>query len=476
MTSQAMTNDEIMTKPEYPKLAAKLATGGGVDSSLVISSSFVIGPSSLRQRASILVGLLWCLALVAVVVVGVLHSTRLHLMVGKNYCDKIQARYLALAGIEKAKALLYRDAVERRLSDKNHTGNLYDSPMEFREIKLGPGTFSVIRQGRADEGGGIFFGIADEESRLNINQASPQELGKINGLGPDIIAAIADWKDEDNNVSPGGAEAEYYTSLRPPYLPRNGPFLTIRELLMVRGVSPDLLLGTDLMQNRNTEAEPVPMNEGLWNYFTVDGWTENVNAKGDTRINIQTADESTLTSIRGVTREIAQAITTYRGQKKLENIADLLEVTAPRPQGRGRRAGAAANASGPLVINQELFLEIADSISAETVSEQRGLVNINTAGAQVLAWLPGVTPELAQEIVSYRNSTGFFGNIAWLLKVPGMSRDLFKQLANRVTARSETFHILSEGAVRSNGVRQRLETVVHVSSRDVVTLSWREDL
>jgi competence ComEA-like helix-hairpin-helix protein len=208
----------------------------------------------------------------------------------------------------------------------------------------------------------------------------------------------------------------------------------------------------------------------------VDGWTENVNAKGDARINIQTADESSLTSIPGITREIAQAITAYRGQKQLENIADLLEVTAPQPQGRGRRTGAAANASGPLVINQDLFIEIADSISAETVSEQRGLVNINTAGAQVLAWLPGITPELAQEIVSYRNSNGFFPNIAWLLKVSGMSRDLFKQLANRITARSETFHIVSEGAIRSTGVRQRLETVVHVSSRDVVTLSWREDL
>ena len=94
----------------------------------------------------------------------------------------------------------------------------------------------------------------------------------------------------------------------------------------------------------------------------------------------------------------------------------------------------------------------------------------------MLGWLPGITPELAGEIISYRNSNGFFPNIAWLLKVPGMSRDLFKQLAGRVTARSETFRIVSEGAIASSGVRQRVEAVVHVSSRDVITLAWREDL
>jgi DNA uptake protein ComE-like DNA-binding protein len=463
-----MTNIERMTEPKCPIETARLAKD-------LRNASLVIRHLSFNQSASVLVGLLWCMALVAVIVVGVLHSARLHLMVGKNYSDKIQARYLALAGIEKARALLYRDAVERRQADKNHTGELYDSPGEFREIKLGPGTFSIIRQGRTVEGGGIFFGISDEESRLNVNEAKSEELTKINGLTPDVVAAITDWKDEDNNVSPGGAEAEYYTTLRPPYVPRNGPLLTVRELLMVRGISPELLLGSDMMQNQSTANGPVPMEEGLWNYLTVDGWTQNVNAKGDTRVNIQTADEATLTAVHGITREIAQAIVTYRNDKKLENLADLLEVTAPRT-GRGRRTGSAANAAGPLVINQELFLEIADSLSAETVSEQRGLLNINTVSAQVLGWLPGITPELAGEIISYRNSNGFFPNIAWLLKVPGMSRDLFKQLAGRVTARSETFRIVSEGAIASSGVRQRVEAVVHVSSRDVITLAWREDL
>jgi competence ComEA-like helix-hairpin-helix protein len=426
--------------------------------------------------ASILVGLLWCIALVALVVVGVLHTARLQLMVGKNHNDKIQARYLALAGVEKAKALLYRDAIDRRASEKNHTGELYQSPADFQEIQLGPGTFSVMRQARADEGGGVIFGIADEDNRLNINQAGPEELSKINGLTPDTIAAIADWKDEDDNVSAGGAEAEYYMSLRPPYLPRNGRFLTVRELLMVRGISPELLLGTPQLSPASGNRPQLLRQEAWIDYFTVNGWTENVNARGDARINIQTGDENALTSVPGISREIAQAITRYRGEKKLENLADLLEVTAAQSGGRGRRASSAGGGSGPLVISQDLFMEIADYLSAETVSEQPGLVNINTASLQVLSWLPGITPELAQATVSYRSSNGYFPNIGWLLKVPGMTRNIFKQLANRISARSETFRIVSDGIVRASGARQRLEVIVHVSSRDVVTLGYREEL
>jgi len=333
---------------------------------------------------------------------------------------------------------------------------------------------------------GVFYGVSDEESRLNVNQATPEELAKLPGLTPDTIAALIDWKDEDNNVSPGGAEAEYYSSLRPPYLPRNGPLQTVRELLMVRGFSRELLLGDDRNQNgllgspTQTSfpgSRTSPRDPGLAINLTVDGWIQNVNAEGEPRVNIQTADESSLTAVHGITRDIARAIVTYRGQKKLESLADLLDVASGQNQSRSRGSGSAPNQpSGPKVINEELFLEIADYLTTETTREQAGLININTAGAQVLACLPGLTPELAQAIISYRASNGFFSNVGWLLKVPGMTRDIFKQAVNRITARSETFRIISEGKISSSGVRQRLEVIVHVGSDDIDTLAYREEL
>src|SRR5437867_2633114 len=156
------------------------------------------------RHASILVGVLWCLALLSIIVIGVLHTARMDLQVVKNHGDRIQAYYLAIAGVEKAKALLFQDAKDRQNSAKNHTGVLYDSPDDFRDVALGRGQFRVFRHGAEDEGGGIIFGIHDEESRINVNYAEPEELAKLPGISPDTVAAIAGWRGGGNNANTSG--------------------------------------------------------------------------------------------------------------------------------------------------------------------------------------------------------------------------------------------------------------------------------
>lgn len=448
---------------------------------------------STAARASILVGLLWCLAILAVVVIGVLHTARLDLLVVKNYGDKIQAHYLALAGVEKAKALIFQDAIDRRHSAKNHSGALYDDPQDFRDVTFGRGEFRVFRRARPDEGEGVIYGIGDEESRLNVNTATPDQLAKLDGMTPDIVAAIVDWRDPDNEVTPGGAEADYYMSLQPPYRPRNGPLQTVRELLMVRGVSPEQLLGGPDEENtisgtgRDEGDSPLLTPDGVldggWSGFlTVDSLGNNLNAAGDDRVNIQSADDRALTGVKGITSDIARAIIAYRGQNQFQSLADLLDVTAAQNQNRGRSGRGApvsaqngSNPSGPKVISEDLLQDIADDLTVAN-QDQPGAININTASVPVLVCLPGIDPQLAQAIISYRKSSGFFPNIAWLLKVPGMTRNIFKQVAPLVTARSETYRILAEGKVTSSGTRQRIQVIVHVGVHNIDTLSYREDL
>ncbi len=457
----------------------------------------------MRAKASILVGLLWCLALLSVIVIGVLHTARLDLLVVKNYGDRIQAHYLALAGIEKAKALLFQNARLRSRSRTSHNAELYNAPEQFRDVPLGRGQFRVFRPGRADEGGGLVYGVSDEESRLNVNSASTDQLAGIYGMTPDVVAAINDWRDADNAVTPGGAEAEYYTSLQPPYLQRNGAFQTVRELLMVRGVSRAMLLGrnadhtpaasyaADSLAESAPPDNPAALADTGWaSILTVDSLVQNVNVAGEERVNIQSADESALTSVRGITADIAKAIVAYRGQNRLESLADLLDVAQVQnqplaqpggaPGGRGAAATQAApppnNPSGPKLVSEDLLRDIADDLTTESGKDLPGVVNVNTASLTVLSCLPGIDRQLAQAIVSYRQSNGFFPNVAWLLKVPGMNRDIFKQVAPLLTARSETYRILSEGRVNSSGTRQRIQIIVRVGFQDVQTLSYREDL
>lgn len=475
--------------------------------------------SSLKPapRGSVLVALLWCLALLSVVVIGVLHAGRMDLMVAKNYGDRLQAHYLAVAGIERAKAMLYQDAANRRRSKVNHNGQLFDSPRDFRDVPLGRGHFRVFRQGRRDEaGGGVVYGVGDEESRLNLNTASAEELAKLPGMSQEIAAAIVSWRSSGNQAMAMAPDGEYYASLQPPRRPRQAPFQTVRELLMVRGVNARLFFGEDTNQNGLLDQEEDDGNEtppadnhdglldsGLSGLVTVDSQVEGTSASGDSRIDVQSASETELSAVSGITADIAKAIVAYRGQKKFESLADLLDVTPPQPQrpgaqppnnqpapdGGGGNPPPDAGASPPVIqtqnnnagsneklISTDLLMSIADELSAGGSKEQAGVVNLNTAGSEVLACLPGMTAELAQAVVNYRQSSGYFPNIAYLLKVSGMTREIFKQVCPKVAVRSETYRILCEGKVTSSGARERIQIIVRVSSTDVVTLSYREDL
>lgn len=443
-----------------------------------------------RKRASILVGLLWCVVVLALVVVTILHTATIDLKITKNYGDKIQAHYLALAGIEKAKALLYQS----RQAPSGIRRELYDAPAQFKEVQFGRGQFSVIRRAGREEGGGIFYGVFDEESRLNLNTARAEDLVKLDGLSAPMAADILAWRGEVGPGNPGGANADYYASLQPPSLPRNGRFETIRELLMVRGIAPDLVFGRDTHQNGFLPAPEenesgysdrmsIDEDTGWSSFLTVDSSAANVNASGVSRVNIKTADESSLSTVNGITSAIARAIVQYRQQHQFQSIADLLDVTPPQNQGGNRNQrppSAAANANdnssgGPQVIDENLLLQIADDITADDSQNTAGLININTASVETLLCLPNMDRDRAQAIVNNTRSQGWFPNIAWLLRVPGMDKDLFKNIAPRVCTRSETFRIVTEGRVKSTGVTQRIQAIVHVDRDKITTVSYRED-
>jgi len=60
---------------------------------------------------------------------------------------------------------------------------------------------------------------------------------------PTIIGSIHDWIDRDDETSVNGAESEYYGALTVPYAPKNGPIDDLSELLLVKGVTPDIYWG-----------------------------------------------------------------------------------------------------------------------------------------------------------------------------------------------------------------------------------------
>ncbi len=120
-----------------------------------------------------------------------------------------------------------------------------------------------------------------------------------------IITSIKDWLDSgDDDAITGltGAESDYYQDLEPPYSCRNGPFTRKSELLLVRGVTPDLFNGIN--------GQP-----GISNYITIRGMTGEERGKFtyNGKININTAPLPVLAAVLpSESSDLAQEIIDYR--------------------------------------------------------------------------------------------------------------------------------------------------------------------
>jgi general secretion pathway protein K len=111
-----------------------------------------------------------------------------------------------------------------------------------------------------------------------------------------------DWKDPDDFHRVNGAESAYYQSLPNPYKAKNARFDTIEELLLVKGMTSDILYGT-------------PEKTGISHFLTV-------NAKSTT-ININAAPKEVLAAIPGSSPEIADGIISYRQNKEIQSLQDV---------------------------------------------------------------------------------------------------------------------------------------------------------
>lgn len=159
-----------------------------------------------------------------------------------------QRRALASSGIEAAVACLRRESLGLPIPSKT---NILAGPVNLAPEGLPAGTIAVFREIPHGESAPQ-FGLQDESSRLNLNslptepsrrRESRQRLMALPGVTMHLADAILDWIDEDDDPSEFGAETEWYSGQFPPRKPRQGPLPDLHELLLVRGMTPELLYG-----------------------------------------------------------------------------------------------------------------------------------------------------------------------------------------------------------------------------------------
>jgi len=180
--------------------------------------------------------------------------------------------------------------------------------------------------------------ITDTERKININLAVNNEglmqqgltmIGADAGDVPTIIGSIQDWIDKDDETHISGAETEYYQTLNPPYVAKNGPIDDLSELLFIKGVSSDLYWGPNSKDHPQSifgarrinpagAASAMPLvSAGMVDIFTpISGG----------KVNVNTASPTVLMMIPGIDERTASAIKDLVSQKPLDNPGEIINA------------------------------------------------------------------------------------------------------------------------------------------------------
>ena len=199
------------------------------------------------QRSSVLIVTLWVLSFLTIFVINLGFMVRSGLQYADHLQDRLKMYYLARAGIERAVAELNKDETRNYDALNESWGNNKDL---FKDLSFGGGfiTLSYNPEGKGYQEETALYGVMDESSKIDINNAPAEilitlleRIGKVDAEDAiDIAAAIVDWRDKDTAVSVGGAEDEYYQGLSEPYKCKNGNFQVAEELLLVKGMTPEI--------------------------------------------------------------------------------------------------------------------------------------------------------------------------------------------------------------------------------------------
>ena len=403
------------------------------------------------RRGFVLLTVLIVVMLAAMVAISLLFRMRAEETASAAGASSEQAWSAALSGVQEA-IRMARQAKPGSLDWQDNPATFYDR-FVF-EDGADRWCFTVYSAGTSDTGE-LRYGLTDEASKLNVNTATEEMLGKVPGFTSSLTQALLDFLDPDDTPRPEGAEQEYYDALPSPYKVFNGPLSTLDELLLVRGFTPQILYGEDANLNftldpneddgdqswppDNTDGK---LNAGLYPLLTVASYDLDQTSDGIPRVNLNDPQDPINTN--DLPAAVGAYIQALRSNSiTLTHAAELLEATTKVKDEAGKEAELASGV-GPAELPTVL-----DRFSVTPDLELPGRINLNTASPAVLQTVPGIDENLAGIIDSARQALTpeKRQTIAWLYTDDIVKADVFKKLAPFFTARSwqYSFNVVGYG-------------------------------
>ena len=255
-----------------------------------------------KSRGVALIVVLLMVSIITALTIQLNRDTRSEVTGAANISDGVRLRYIAESGFFVGEALL--------LADRTPFDALTEMWANTEMIALQSeayfdnGSFRLVIQ---DEGGKIAVNTLVSGSAYNtpvrdflLRLLTGPSFRLDQRKAEELVDAIKDWIDPDDEVTGAGAEGAYYAGLQRPYTAKNAPIDCIEELLMIKGVTRELFYGTG--------ESP--------------GLAQCLSAYGDARININTAPRPVLRALTvEMTDEDVGQLEKYRREAQ-NNLAD----------------------------------------------------------------------------------------------------------------------------------------------------------
>jgi general secretion pathway protein K len=278
------------------------------------------------ERGIALFLVLWVMALLTVIAGEFCYAMRTEVNITRNFKEETQTYYIAVSGLFWAIGeLVVNEFVTRQV--KAPAGGEEPEDIRWRintdipAIPFGDGQFKVEKE--------------NESGKVNLNRAgAPLLKMMLNNFEIDdtdkniIVDSIMDWRDKGNFHRVNGAKDDYYLSLPQPYKCKNGDFTSIEELLLVRGVTPEIFYGglkdmVAVYQDKETTGLE-GFSQVYLNTLTESERDKRRRAGFDfNRININAASPRMLRALPRMTDDIVQEIMKYREKKDFRSMSDL---------------------------------------------------------------------------------------------------------------------------------------------------------
>jgi type II secretory pathway component PulK len=234
------------------------------------------------SNAMVLILALWILSILAVFVVAIGVGIRQKIFLVSRLEKREASYFIAKAGIQTARMFLQsigNGKGERETADEKMLK--HNNPDTFMKIVLDEGWVEISYQ-NYDHGTLSpvrMYGLEDEAGKINVNTASREELMRLfisvaglnEELATDIASAIISWRAAGDQEILGFYGDDYYRGLNFPYEPKKDPFERMEEILLVKGMNPEifsraedfLTIYGDGKVNINTASMPVLLALGI---------------------------------------------------------------------------------------------------------------------------------------------------------------------------------------------------------------------